>query len=61
MILDISFYFKFFFKMSQKLDLFNSEKIKHFELERIETLPTGYERQPKKGVKILFKKQNSKK
>ncbi|RNA10267.1 solute carrier family facilitated glucose transporter member 1-like [Brachionus plicatilis] len=36
--------------MSHKLDLLNSEKIKQFELERIETLPTGYEREPKKGV-----------
>lgn len=40
--------------MSHKLDLLNSEKIKQFELERIETLPTGYEREPKKGVIILF-------
>ena len=41
--------------MNHKLDIYNSEKIKQFELERIENLPTGYERQPKKGVKNLQK------
>lgn len=40
--------------MRNKADLFNSDKSKQFELERIETIPTGYDRQPRNGVSKLI-------